>query len=179
MLRNVAVRLREWFRNSARLGRCHKRRHTTLTSTCPADCEDYTSTRDYSSQATWILGLRAFCIGDEWLSYPLFWSEATDGLRWADAAFAFTAAVLFVLAIVLARRREKAKWIARPTRSTQLLLLLGVLGGLFGARYADAYLFHRKNYVFSQIAHDVVLALVCTAVTLWSSRSQSSTSRQL
>jgi hypothetical protein len=107
----------------------------------------------------------------------LFWSEVSDGLRWADATFAFTAAALFVLAIVLARRGEKAKWIEQPTRFTQLLLLLGVLGGLFGAVYGDAYLLHRKDITFSRIVHDVVLALVCTAVTLWFSRSRPSTNR--
>ena len=62
----------------------------------------------------------------------LFWLEGSDGVGWADAALAFTAAVLCVLAIVLVRRGEKATWIAQPTRYTYLLGVLGASGLVFG-----------------------------------------------
>ncbi len=109
----------------------------------------------------------------------LFWLEAIDGFRWADATFAFTAAVLCVLAIVLSRRGEKAKWIAQPTWYAHLLVVLGAVGWLFGAIYADAYLFHRRDITSSRLRHDVVFAVVLTAVMLWSLRRRPSASRQL
>src|SRR5713101_2476622 len=58
----------------------------------------------------------------------LFWMEASEGVRWTDATVAFAAAVLCVLAIVLFRRGEKAKWIAQPTRYAQLIIALGAIG---------------------------------------------------
>jgi len=36
-----------------------------------------------------------------------FWLEASGGVGWADAALAFTAAVIFVLAIILVRVRRE------------------------------------------------------------------------
>jgi len=109
----------------------------------------------------------------------LFWLEASDGVRWADATLAFTAAVLCVLAIVLSRRGEKAKWIAQPTRYAHLLMVLGALGLMFGAIYADAYLFHRRDITSSRLRHDMVLAPALTALMLWSLRRRLPARRQL
>lgn len=100
----------------------------------------------------------------------LFWLEASDAVGWADTAFAFATAVLCVLAIVLARRAEKATWIAQPTRSVYLLVVLGAFGMMFGAIYADAYLLHRRDITSSRFRHDAVLGVLLTAATMWSSR---------
>ena len=100
----------------------------------------------------------------------LFWLEASDGVGWADAALAFAAAVLFVFAVILARRREKTQWIAQPTWHAYVLALLGGFVLMFGAIYADTYLLHRRDITSSRLRHDIVLAIVLTAGTLWSSR---------
>ena len=100
----------------------------------------------------------------------LFWLEASDAVGWADTALAFATAVLCVFAIVLARRGEKATWIAQPTRSAYLLAVLGAFGMMFGAIYADAYLLHRRDITSSRFHHDAVFGVLWTAVTLWSSR---------
>jgi hypothetical protein len=97
----------------------------------------------------------------------LFWLEASDGVGWADAALAIATGVLSVLAIVLARKREKAKWIAQPTAYAHLLGVLGGLGLIFGAGYADAYLFHRGDITASRFWSDMALAIVLTVVMLW------------
>lgn len=102
--------------------------------------------------------------------FSLFWLEASDGVSWTDALFAFATAVLSVLGIVLLRRGERAIWRAQPTRSTHLIALLGALGLVFGAIYADAYLFHRRDITFSRLRHDIVFSAVLTAVILWSSQ---------
>jgi len=100
----------------------------------------------------------------------LFWLEASDAVGWADIALAFATAALWVFAIVLARRAEKATWIAQPTRSAYLLAVLGAFGMMFGAIYADAYLLHRSDITSSRFRHDAVFGVLLTAVTLWSSR---------
>jgi hypothetical protein len=99
----------------------------------------------------------------------LFWSEASDAVGWIDAALAFAAAVLCVFAIILARRAERATWIARPTRYVNLLAILGGIGLMFGALYADSYVLHRRDITFSRFRHDIVFAGVFTVVMLWSS----------
>ena len=98
----------------------------------------------------------------------LFWSEASDRVGWADAALAFVAAVLLVFAIILARRAEKAAWIAQPTLYAYLLTVLGAVGFMFGAVYADAYLLHRRDITPSRFWHDVAFGVLFTALTLWS-----------
>ena len=108
----------------------------------------------------------------------LFWMEGSDRFGWADAAFAFSAAVLGVFAIILARGAEKAKWIVQPTRFAYLLIVLGASGFMFGAIYADAYLLHRRDITSSRLGHDIVLAVVMTAGMLWSFRSRSPAGRQ-
>jgi len=102
----------------------------------------------------------------------LFWLEASNAFGLADTALAFATSVLCVFAIVLARRAEKAPWIAQPTRSAYLLLaVLGAFGMMFGAIYANAYLLHRRDITSSRFRHDAVSGvLFTTAVTLWSSR---------
>ena len=100
----------------------------------------------------------------------LFWSEVSDGVGWADAALAFTAAVLWVLAIVLVRKGEKATWITQPTRYAYLLGVLGTCGLMFGTIYADAYLLHRRNISSSRLLYDMVFSVGLTAVMLWSVR---------
>jgi drug/metabolite transporter (DMT)-like permease len=103
----------------------------------------------------------------------VFWIGASDGVRWADAMLAFAAAVLFVLAIIVVRRGEKANWIKQPRWYVQMLGVLGTFGLVFGAVYADAYLLHGRAITSSRLRHDVVLAVVLTAVTLWSLRRRS------
>jgi threonine/homoserine efflux transporter RhtA len=109
----------------------------------------------------------------------LFWLEASDGVGWADVALAFAAGVLFVLAIVLARRGEKAKWITQPTRFAHLLGFLGAIGLMFGVVYADAYLFHRRDIISNRLWSDIVLAVVLTAGMLWRLRRRPPATRQL
>jgi hypothetical protein len=99
----------------------------------------------------------------------LFWLDASDAVGWTDAALAFATAVLGVFAIILARRAERATWIARPSRYVNLLAVLGAIGLMFGAIYADACLLHRRDMTSSRLRHDIVFAGVLTAVMLWSS----------
>jgi hypothetical protein len=98
-----------------------------------------------------------------------FWLEASDRVGWADAALAFAAAVLFVLAIILTRRREKAAWILHPNWLVYLMATLGALVLMFAAVYADAYLLHRKDVSTHRLQRDVAIAVAVTAATLWSS----------
>lgn len=109
----------------------------------------------------------------------LFWLEASDAIGWTDAALAFAAAMLFVFAIILARGAERATWIAQPTWYVNLLAVLGACGLMFGAIYADAYLFHRNDITSIRFRRDMLLAVGLTAVTLWSSRRRSTPRRQV
>ena len=113
------------------------------------------------------------------LLLSLFWLEASDGVGWLDAALAFAAAVLLVFAIILARRGEKATWIARPTWRAYLLLAFAAFILMFGAVYADAYIFHRSDITYSRFRHDMVLAIVLTAGLLWPSRRRFPARHQL
>jgi hypothetical protein len=108
----------------------------------------------------------------------LFWLETSDGLGWADAALACAAAVLFVFATILARRGEKARWIAQPTWHSYLLAALGTSGLMFGAIYADAYLIHLRDITSNRLWHDMVFVIVVTTGTLWSSRRRLPARRQ-
>jgi len=94
----------------------------------------------------------------------LFWLEASDAIGWADTAIAFATAVLWVFTVVLARRAKKGTWIPH------LLAVLGVIGMMFGAIYADAYLVHRRDITSSRFRDDAVFGVLLTAITLWSSR---------
>jgi uncharacterized membrane protein YoaK (UPF0700 family) len=124
---------------------------------------------DYALFASAMTGLLVF----------LFWVDASDGIGWADAVLAVATTVLFVLGIILARQGEKAKWIAQPTWHVYLAASLGAFMLLFGAMYADAYLLHRRDMTFNRVRHDMVLAIVFTATTLWTSRRRSHAGRQL
>jgi hypothetical protein len=93
----------------------------------------------------------------------LFWLEASDRVGWPDAMLACGAAVLFVFATILARRREKATWIAHPTWQAWLLVSLGAFALIFAAIYADAYLLHRRDLTPNRIWHDIIFALVLLA----------------
>jgi drug/metabolite transporter (DMT)-like permease len=109
----------------------------------------------------------------------LFWSEASDRVGWADAAIGLAAAVLFVFATILARRREKAKWITRPTWHVYPLVALGVFMFIFGAIYADAYLLHRRDLTFHRLRLDIVPAVALPAAFVWSARKRFHTKRQV
>jgi threonine/homoserine efflux transporter RhtA len=98
----------------------------------------------------------------------MFWLDASDAVDWTDAALALLAAELFVFAVVLARRNERAKWIARRTGYVGLLTILGAVGFIFCATYADTYLFHRRDLTSSRLHHDIALAIFLTAALLWS-----------
>jgi hypothetical protein len=108
----------------------------------------------------------------------LFWLEARNAVGWTDAALAFAAALLLVFAIILARGAERANWIAQPTLYVNLLAVLGAFGFMFGAIYADAYLFHRNDITSSRFRRDMLLVAGLTTVTLWSSRRRSAPRRQ-
>lgn len=125
----------------------------------------------------WDYALFALVMAGALLS--LFWLEGSDGVGWADAALAFIAAVLCVLAIVLVRRGEKATWIAQPTRYAYLLGVLGASGLVFGTMYADAYLLHRSDITSSRLGHDLVFSVGLTAVMLWYFRKRPPAKRQL
>jgi hypothetical protein len=109
----------------------------------------------------------------------LFWIEASDEVDWADAALAFTVGVLIVLVIVLVRRKEKGTWIVQPPRYTLLLAVLAATGLLFGAIFADAYLFHRKDITTGRLRHDMVIGVGMMAVVYWSLRKRSPAKRVL
>lgn len=100
----------------------------------------------------------------------LFWGESSNGIGWADIAIAFASVVLSVFAIILARSREKAKWIRQPSRHVYLLLALGAFSLIFGALYADAYLLHPRDITSRRLLNDLGLAIFLVAWTLWSSR---------
>ena len=109
----------------------------------------------------------------------LFWSEASDGVGWADAALALAASGLFVLGTILARRGEKARWVAHPTWHAYLLLSIGAFALIFGAIYADAYLLHRGDLTSNRLRHDIVPAVLMPAAVLWSLRRQFRAKRQV
>lgn len=104
------------------------------------------------------------------LLMPLFWLEATDSFGWTDAALAGTASVLLVFAIILARRGEKAKWIARPTWRAQVFIALGATTFFVGVLYADGYVLHRRNLTFYELRHDLVPVILAFAGILWALR---------
>ena len=108
----------------------------------------------------------------------LFWANATDGLGWADALLAVAAAVLFVLGVILARRGEKAKWIAQPTWRVHLLATVEGLVLLFGAVYTDAYLLHNRDFTSERLRHDIGPIMAVAAVTLWTSLRRRHLDRQ-
>jgi hypothetical protein len=120
-----------------------------------------------------------FALGISVLLVFLFWVEASNGLGWADVVVALAAAVLFVVAAMLGRRGEKAKWIAQPTWRVHLLATSGAFVLLFGVMYADAYLFHRWDITSNRLRHDMVLAVVLTAAAVWTSRRGPYAGRQL
>ena len=103
----------------------------------------------------------------------LFWLDASDGIGWADAALALTSAVLFVFVIVLARRGEKAAWIAQPTWQAYLFACIGAFALLFGAEYADAYLVHRTDITAAKLRHDLVFGVLLSVGLAWWSRRRS------
>ena len=109
----------------------------------------------------------------------MFRLNASDGIGWPDAALALAAAVLFVFAAILARRGERATWIVHPTWKVHLLIALGAFVLFFGAIYADTYLLHPRDITSNRHSHDVVIVLVGTAWTVWSSRRRLSAKRQL
>jgi drug/metabolite transporter (DMT)-like permease len=109
----------------------------------------------------------------------LFWVDASDGIGWADAVLALAAAVLFSLAVIVARRQEKARWIAHPTWPVHLAATLGAFILLIGTMYADAYLLHRRHITSERLRRDMLIAIVVTVTTLWTSRRRSHAERQL
>jgi hypothetical protein len=102
----------------------------------------------------------------------LFWLEASDPVGWRDAALAFTAAVLLVFAIILARRGEKAKWIAQPTWYAQFVAFLGAFLLVSGTIYADGYLLHHRDITSSRLRHDIVFTVVVAAAMVWFLRTR-------
>jgi len=127
------------------------------------DISHYRPPLDVNINLVWGLVLLVFGV----LMF-LFWLDASDGIGWADAAVALAAAALLVFAIILARRGEKATWMARPRWYAYSLAALGTFVLIFGTTYADSYLLHRTSVSSKQLRDDTGLAIVFTAVTLWS-----------
>ncbi len=115
---------------------------------------------DYTLFASMMTGLLVF----------LFSSEARDRVGWADAALASGVALLIVLFTILARRGEKARWIARPTWQDYLLITLASYVLMVGAVYADTYLLHRRDVTSNRLRYDTVTFIVDLAGALWSVR---------
>lgn len=98
----------------------------------------------------------------------LFLIEASDGIGWTDAAFAGSAAALFVFATIFARRAEKGKWIVQPAWYARALVALGSFIFILGALYGDTYLLHHNSLIRTSLWHDVVLGIVLIAWFVWS-----------
>ena len=109
----------------------------------------------------------------------LYWFESSSGIGWADAALAFAAAGLLVFAIILARRNEKAAWIARPTWQAILLLSLGAFALIFAAIVADAFILHRGDLTASRLLRDMAIGVAMSVATGWSLRRQIKARNQL
>lgn len=110
----------------------------------------------------------------------LFWSEIGHGIGWADAALALAAAVLCALAIILARRNERATWIGRPSSwKANLLVALGSFLFVIGALYADRYILHRMDVTASQIHRDVALGIALSIAASLSFRNRHTARPQL
>jgi|SRR5271168_2414746 len=124
---------------------------------------------DYGLFALALTGLLVF----------LFWLEAGDRIGWADAALGSAVAVLFVLAIILARRGEKARWIAQPTWYVYPLAILAAFVLMFGAMYADTYLLHHGDITSNRLRRDTMIAIAVTAGTFLSSLRRHRSKRQL
>ena len=121
---------------------------------------------DYTLFALVLTGLLMF----------LFWLESSAGVGWTDALLACAVAGCFVFAIIIARRGEKARWIAQPTWRAHALAALGAFILMLGAMYADVYLLHRRN--LNRLPHDVVPWIAAAAGTLWSIRRRFRAGRQ-
>jgi hypothetical protein len=109
----------------------------------------------------------------------LFSLEASDRVGWADAALASAIAVLSVLVIVLGRRREKARWIAQPTRCVYLVAIFGALVLMFGGAYVDTYFLHRKDITSNQLCRDAAIAIAVAAGSVWPLLRRRRSKRQL
>jgi len=100
--------------------------------------------------------------------FSVFWMNARFEISWTDAALAFGESVLCVFVIILARRSEKAHWIAHPTWLIYPLASLGACGLLFAAIYSDAYFLHRSSITsgwLSKITFIVILLFVSNSIS--------------
>lgn len=102
----------------------------------------------------------------------LFRVKTSNGIGWADVAIAFGSAVVLVVAIILARRNEKATWIKQPTWRVRLAATAGALTLMFGAVYADAYLLHRENISASGFWKDLMICIPVIASVFWTFRKR-------
>lgn len=123
----------------------------------------------------WDYALSAFVLAGMLLL--LFWVEA-NRIVLADAAMALGGGLLFIFAVILARRGEKAKWIARPTWQVPLAATLVASVFVFGALYADAHLVHHKGIPSDRLLRDLIFILVPAAGTTWMSRRRQSHSER-
>jgi len=125
----------------------------------------------------WDYALFAFIMTG--LLLGLFWVEASDRIRWADAAVAGSAAMMLVLAIILGRRNETAAWIARPARWVRVAAMVGILIVTIGAVYADEYLLHRKDITVNRFHLHLVVFVVLLSTSLLRLRRRTGSRRQL
>jgi hypothetical protein len=103
----------------------------------------------------------------------LFWIDASEAVGWADAAVAFVASAVIALAIIVARKREKATWMRRPRWHTYLAIVLGACSAMVASTSIDSYLLHRGDLTYGRLWHDVLFSLGPASVGLWSARRQS------
>ena len=107
------------------------------------------------------------------------WLASTYRIDWADVVFALAAAILMTLGIVLARRKEKAEWIKRPSWRTSFIALVAIFAFLGAAEYADGYLLHHTTITAHQLGHDLIFGLFMSASLTWWWRRRSQASSQL
>jgi hypothetical protein len=97
----------------------------------------------------------------------IFWLHATAGVGLGDVVIAFAASLLFVFGVIVARRKEKAKWIARPTWRVSVFATLGAYVMMFGAVYADTYFLHRADITPKRLRRDAIVALTVLGGMFW------------
>lgn len=96
----------------------------------------------------------------------LFWIDVSSRVGWADAVLASATAVLLVFVIILARRGEKARWIAQPTWHVDLMAMLGAVALTLGSMYADGYILHRTDITSNWLRRNTVITIVVAAVSV-------------
>lgn len=102
----------------------------------------------------------------------LFWIDATRGIGSADAALAVAAGILFAGFVILTRRDEKAAWLRRTTIVEYALGCFAAFSFIFGFTYTDAYFLQHEKITRSRLWHDLLFAVLLSALLGWNSRER-------